>query len=61
MDMSILGSLIAHSKQIQCTSLIRDHHEGISDIRRLFYKTMYKERYEKIIKESYLKLINIKE
>ena len=32
MDMSILGSLIAHSKQIQCTKLIRDHHEGISDI-----------------------------
>ena len=30
--MSILGSLIAHSKQIQCTSMIRDHHEGISDI-----------------------------
>ena len=32
MDMSILGSLIAHSKQIQCTSLIKDHFEGISDI-----------------------------
>ena len=32
MDMSILGSLIAHSKQIQCTSLIRDHIEGISDV-----------------------------
>ena len=33
-----------------------DKIEGISDIRRLFYKTMYKERYERIIKESYLKL-----
>ena len=32
MDMSILGSLIAHSKQIKCTTMIRDHHEGISDI-----------------------------
>ena len=31
MDMSILGSLIAQSKQIECTALIRDHHEGISD------------------------------
>ena len=31
MDMSILGSLIAQSNQIECTTLIRDHHEGISD------------------------------
>ena len=32
MDIPILGFFIAHSKKIQCISLIRDHNEGISDI-----------------------------
>ena len=32
MDASILGSLIANSKQMQCTHLINDHLLGISDI-----------------------------
>lgn len=33
-----------------------DKIEGISDIRREFYNRMYKERYEKILKASYIKL-----
>ena len=31
MDISFLGFFIAYSKKIQCTSLILDHNEGISD------------------------------
>ena len=33
-----------------------DTVEGISDIRREFYKTILKQRYEKILMESYNKL-----
>lgn len=32
MDASILSSLIARSKQIECTAMIRDHYEGMSDV-----------------------------
>ena len=33
-----------------------DTIEGISDVRREFYKTILKERFEKILLESYIKL-----
>ncbi len=33
-----------------------DQIDGISDIRKTFYKTMYRERYEKILLDAYYKL-----
>ena len=42
---------------LDAISKIIDNTETISDIRKDFYKTMIKNRYEKIIKYSYLKLL----